>query len=234
MISIIIPLWNQSKKLDKCLESISRQTYENFEIIVVNDRSTDSLSKVMEKYKKIFGYKIEFYHNQKNHGAPYSRNKGFRLSKGEYVIFCDADLILKPYTLETMLDTLRNNPQASYVYTSFMYGFKKFKLWEFDENKLKEMPYIQSFTLIRREHFPKKGWDETLKKFQDWDLWLTMLDEGHKGKWINKYLFKVQSGGTMSSWLPSFFYKYFPFLKNVKKYKKAMEIIKNKHNLNQD
>ena len=234
MISIIIPLYNREKEIDRCLESIRKQSYENYEIIVVNDRSTDSLSRVMKKYKKIFGYKIEFYHNQVNHGAPYTRNKGFRFSKGEYVIFCDADLILKPYTLETMLDTLRNNPQASYVYTSFIYGFKKFKLWEFDENKLKEMPYIQSFTLIRREHFPKKGWDETLKKFQDWDLWLTMLGEGHKGKWINQYLFKVQSGGTMSSWLPSFFYKYFPFLKNVKKYKKAMEIIKNKHNLNQN
>ena len=232
MISIIITLYNRADKLDKCLMSISKQTYENYEIIVVNDRSTEGLSEVIKKYKKIFGYKIEFYHNQVNHGAPYSRNKGFRFSKGEYVIFCDADLILKPDTLEVMLDTLRNNPKASYAYTSFLYGFKKFKLWDFNEEKLKEMPYIQSFTLIRREHFPKVGWDESLKKFQDWDLWLTMLEEGHKGVWVNNYLFKVQGGGTMSSWLPSIFYKIFPFMKKVKKYREAEKIIKNKHNLN--
>lgn len=232
MISIIIPLYNQSDKILKCLESIATQTYVNYEIIIVNDRSSDKLSDVIRKTKNDFGIKIEWLHNIENHGAPYSRNKGFRKSKGGYLLFCDADVILRNDSLELMLDTLNNHPEASYVYPSFKYGRKLFKLWNFDADKLRQMPYIHSSALIRREHFPEKGWDESLKKLQDWDLWLTMLDEGHSGLWINEVLFQVDGGGhTMSSWLPSFAYKLMPFLPSVKKYKKAMEIVKRKHNI---
>ncbi len=231
MISIIIPIYNQANKLSACLESIKRQTYSNYEIIVVNDRSTDRLSKIISKYKKIFGYRIEFYHNQENHGAPYTRNKGFRYSKGEYVLFLDADSVLREDALEVMLDTLKIQTNASYVYPNHKFGMKKFRLFPFDAKKLKKMPYIHTSALLRREHFPKSGWDESLKRLQDWDLWLTFLEEGHTGFWIDKLLFKVSTGGTMSGWIPGFFYKFFPFLPKVKKYKKAVEIIKKKHGL---
>lgn len=233
MISIIIPLYNQAKKLDICLKSIQEQTYENFEIIVVNDRSTDRLSKTISKFKKEFGIKIEFMHNQENHGAPYTRNKGFRRSKGEFLIFCDADVDLHHEALELMLEALKENPEASYAYPSFKFGHKLFKLWPFDAEKLKQMPYIHSTALIRRAHFPKSGWDESLKRLQDYDLWLTMLEQGHKGVWVDKVLFQVQGGGhTMSSWLPSPCYKLCPFLPKVKRYKEAMAIVKEKHGLN--
>jgi glycosyltransferase involved in cell wall biosynthesis len=186
----------------------------------------------MEKYKKEFGIKIEFIHNTINHGAPYSRNKGFRKSRGEFLLFCDADIIFTANALETMHSVLQKNPSASYAYPSFRHGHKLFWLWEFDAEKLKQMPYIHSSALIRREHFPKNGWDENIKRLQDWDLWLTMLSEGHTGVWINKELFRIQGGGhTMSDWVPSFFYKAFPFLPAVKKYKMAAEVIKQKHRL---
>jgi len=58
-----------------------------------------------------------------------------------------------------------------------------------------------------------------------------MLEQWHSGIWIDQILFKVQTGGTISSWLPLFAYKIFPFLPSVKKYKKAIKIIKTKHNL---
>ena len=90
---------------------------------------------------------------------------------------------------------------------------------------------MHSASFIRREHFSSVGWDESIKKLQDWDLWLTMLEQGHTGIWIGQILFKAQTGGTMSSWLPSFAYKLFPFLPSVKKYKKAVKIIKKKHGL---
>src|SRR3989339_691196 len=203
MVSIIIPLYNQADKIKKCLLSIQNQTYQNYEIVVVNDRSTDELIKIIEWSKNEFGIKIEWMHNQENHGAPYSRNKGFRKSKGEFLLFCDADIILEPDALETML------------------------------KKLKQIPHIHSTAIIRREHFPMLGWDENITRFQDWDLWLTMLEEGHTGIWIDRVLFQIKGGGhTMSSWLPSFTYKWLPFLPGVKKYKKAMEIVKKKHKLN--
>ena len=84
---------------------------------------------------------------------------------------------------------LDENEDISYVYSSFKFRWKTFKLWEFNAEKLKEMPYIHTTSLIRREHFP--GFDPKLKRMQDWDLWLTMQEKGYKGKWINEVLFKT-------------------------------------------
>ena len=133
--------------------------------------------------------------------------------------------------LELMLKTLKDNPSASFCYSSFIWGHKKFKLWPFDAEKLKIMPYITTTSLIRLKDF--SGFDESLKKFQDWDLWLTMLYQGRTGVWIDKILFKMAVGGTqtMSNWLPALAYKLLPWLPQVKKYNKAMAIIKKKHNL---
>jgi hypothetical protein len=93
------------------------------------------------------------------------------------------------------------------------------------------MPYISSMSLVRTKDFPITGWDENLKKFQDWDLWLTIGEQRGKGIWIDQPLFSACANGTMSSWLPSFAYKFLPFLPTVMKYKKAVRLIKEKHGL---
>lgn len=231
MISIIIPVYNQANKLVKCLDSILNQTFKDFEIIIVNDGSTDNINEVIKDYKnklRATSYELRVV-SQENKGANSARNRGFVEAKGEYIIFCDADVIMEPDMLAIMLKALRDNPSASYAYSSFMWGKKLFKLWPFSAEKLLKMPYITTTTLIRREHFP--GFDEKLKRLQDWDLWLTMLEQGHTGVWINKVLFKVATGGTISLWLPSFAYKLFPLLPQVKKYKEAIAIIKEKHKI---
>ncbi len=230
MISIIIPVYNQAKKLAKCLESILNQTYQNFEIIIVNDGSSDNPGEIVEKYKRKFPNLKYFDHGQ-NRGAPAARNTGFKNSQGEYLFFCDADTVLIPEALNIFFNTLAKNSSVNYVYSNFYWGRKLFRQGKFDAQKLKKQPYIHTMSLIRREDFPINGWDESLKKFQDWDLWLTMLENGKTGIWIDQILFKVIPGGTISSWLPSFAYKLFPFLPEVKKYKKALAIIKAKHNL---
>jgi len=228
MISIIIPVYNQSDKLRQCLDSIIAQTYQNYEVIIVNDGSSEQLD-IKDFELKFKNFKLI---NQENKGSNAARNRGFKEAKGKYLLFCDADIIMQPNMLEAMVSTLDKNSQVSYVYSSFLWGKKLFQLWSFDSEKLKQMPYIHTTSLIKREHFPKSGWDENIKRLQDWDLWLTMLKNNYKGIWIDKILFRVQTGGTMSNWLPSFVYKILPFLPSVRKYKKAVKVIKEKHLLN--
>lgn len=228
LISIIIPAYNSAQTLPKCLEHIFNQTYKNIEIIAVNDGSTDNTQKILEKYQD----KIKII-TQENRGAPAARNRGFEISTGEYVIFVDADVNLKPDCLQKMRQTLQEHPEAAYAYSSFRWGWKKFKLWPFNPEKLKQMPYIHTTSLIRRQAFPTPGFDESLKRFQDWDLWLTMLEKECKGIWIPEILFTASTrGNTMSQWLPAFIYNHFPWLdkKRIKKYNQAKEIILKKHN----
>lgn len=222
-ISLIIPVYNAEKTLEKCLASIFDQTFKNFEIIAVNDGSTDNSQKILQGYRD----KITIV-KQKNLGAPAARNTGANLGIGKFIIFCDADAVLDPTLLEKMLKVLKKNPKASYVYSSFKFGQKTFTLWPFSRKKLRQQPYIHTTSLIRKNHFP--GFDKNLKRFQDWDLWLTMLDRGYYGKFIPEVLFKIKSGGTMSQWLPKTAYQ-LPFLDRVKKYKQAEKIIKLKHKL---
>ncbi|MDD2353839.1 MAG: glycosyltransferase family A protein [Patescibacteria group bacterium] len=232
MISVIIPLYNGEKTVIDTLQSLENQSFQDFEVIIINDGSTDDSEKVVADYlKKINSTRSYYFYNQANRGAPAARNHGFKKSQGEYVLFCDADAVLSPSALATMRQALEDNPEASYAYSSFNWGKKLFKLDEFNPERLKKMPYIHSLSLIRRQHFPASGWDESLKKFQDWDLWLAMLQDGHIGIWIPQVLFKIKTGGSMSSWLPAFAYRFFPFLKTVKKYKAAMKIIKQKYGL---
>lgn len=231
MISIIIPVYNGAKTLLNTIKSIENQTYRDFEVIIVNDGSTDNTRSLFENFVKTFKPVNDYYFiNQENKGAPAARNRGLKEARGKYLFFCDADAILKTNALEKMLVCLENELEASYAYSSFYWGNKLFKLWPFDAERLKKMPYIHTMSLIRRGAFPG-AWDESIKKLQDWDLWLTMLKNGHQGFFIEEALFKIKPGGTISSWLPAFAYKSFPFLPSVKIYKQAMKIIKNKHNL---
>jgi len=230
MISIIIPAYQHRKEIEECLKSIFHQTFKDYEIIVVNDGSTDNILEVLEKYKN----KIKII-SQENKGAAAARNVGYANSQGEFILFCDADVILKPEMLEKLLNALKNNPDKSYAYSSFKFGWKKFKCGEFDAEKLKKINYIHTSALIRREHFPK--FDESLKKFQDWDLWLTMLENNYYGIWMPKVLFKIKPRKTgISHWLPGFFYKC-PFKKLgicsqiINDYEKAKEIIYRKHQI---
>ena len=232
MISIIIPVYNQAQKLVKTLASIDQQTYQDYEVIIVNDGSRDQVDRVFANYYKNLDTENKYlFISQNNQGAPAARNRGAQEAHGEYLFFCDADAVIEPGALEIMLATLNSNPTASYAYPSFNWGKKLFKVGDLNPEKLKQSPCIHTMALIRRADFPAAGWDVNIKKLQDWDLWLTMLEQGHIGIWIPQVLFTVAPGGIISSWLPSFAYKLLPFLKEVKKYKNAVRIIKAKHGL---
>jgi hypothetical protein len=133
-----------------------------------------------------------------------------------------------------MLSALQNNPQASYAYSRFKFGWKKMKSHEFEPELLKKINYIDTTSLIRRADFPIGGFDESLKRFQDWDLWLTMLVNKKTGVFVPEVLFKKIVNGRrgISSWLPSFIFKLPWKTKKVLEYKKAKEVILKKHNSN--
>ena len=89
LVSVIVPVYNVEKYLDKCISSIIGQSYKNLQVLLVDDGSTDTSSQICDKYADN-DVRIAVYHNS-NHGPSYSRNFGFERSNGEYITFIDSD-----------------------------------------------------------------------------------------------------------------------------------------------
>ena len=232
LVSVVIPTYQHAGTIQACIDSVLAQSYKKIEVIVVNDGSTDNTEDVLATY----GERIIAIH-QKNQGSNPARNRGFAEASGEFIIFVDADVFMKPEMIATMVEKLEQHPEASFVYSSFKFGWKLFSSRPFSEQTLKKMNYVHTTSLVRREDFP--GFDNEIKRLQDWDVWLTMIESGKKGVWIDDVLFFVQIDGASrigSSWLPSFMYKipwhmigWKPL--QIKKYEDARQIIQRKHNL---
>lgn len=224
MIDVVIPVYNQARSLVRCLDALEAQTYRDFQVVIIDDGSTLDVAVPLASYH----YPIRL-RRQENRGASAARNRGAREGCAPFILFCDADGKLNTAALKTFHQTLNGNPDASFAYSSFYFGRKLFRLWPYDAVRLRHVPYIHTTSLIRREHF--LGFDETLSRFQDWDLWLTLAEHGRHGVWINEPLFQVASGGTMSTWLPTFAYRYLPWLPAVRRYVAAKALIQRKHGL---
>ncbi len=223
-IVVIIPTWNDRELLHRCFVSLAAQTFKDFEVIVVDDGSEPAI----ELRGTSDEVRVRLV-RQEHAGAPAARNRGARETQSEFLLFCDADVELQPYALERMARTLDAHLEASYAYSAFRFGWKKFSSFPFDAARLRRMPYIHTTALIRRAHFP--GFDESLKRFQDWDLWLTMLEAGHVGTYIPETLFTVRSGGTMSRWFPSFALRLPWKSSRVRAYEDAAGVIRKKHRI---
>lgn len=239
LISIIIPVYNHAHTLKKTIEDIFCQTYRPLEVIIVNDGSTDDFDKVADEciefvQKNFIGMgSMLSVLSQKNKGAPSARNLGFANSKGEYVIFWDADTLASPQMLEKLFTALQKNPLSAYAYSQFKFGWKVIKSQSFDAEKLKQVNYVDATSLVRRGALSAKPWDETLKRFQDWDLWLSLLAQGKTGVFVPEVLFGKVVGGRVgiSNWMPSFIYKLPWKTKRVQKYEEAKQIVLKKHGL---
>ena len=121
-VSVIIPMYNAEKYIGECLDSILAQTFKNFEVIVVDDCSTDNSPAIVENYREKFGGRLKFSRMDKNSGKPsLPRNKGLSISRGEYIYFMDNDDLITPTALEELY-TRAKNYDADVVYCEKYYA----------------------------------------------------------------------------------------------------------------
>jgi glycosyltransferase involved in cell wall biosynthesis len=133
---------------------------------------------------------VEIIINDNEGGAPKKRNDGFKKATQEFVMFCDDDILLPANYIQTLLDALKKHLECDFAYPGYhgivlhpethpMHGNFEIPAIHFDANALKYGNYISTMTLVRRDKFPM--FDESLKRLQDWDIWLTMVERGSKG-----------------------------------------------------
>ena len=125
LVSIIVPIYNTAKYLPKCLDSILNQTYQNLEIILVDDGSTDDSGTIAKNYAKKDS-RIKVIH-QENAGQSSARNLGLKKSTGEYISFIDSDDTIAKTFVEKLLQPYLKNPNISLTVCGLRYNWLKTK-----------------------------------------------------------------------------------------------------------
>ncbi|WP_175640176.1 glycosyltransferase family 2 protein [Metabacillus schmidteae] len=141
LVSIIVPIYNSERFIDKTITSIVNQTYKNIEIILLDDGSTDNSLNIMKKYEKQDGRIKVFSH--KNQGQSFTRNKGIEISSGEFLVFVDSDDWLDKHFVEKMYTEISKTNSEIIVCDYYIHY----------SNKLKEMAYNYSKDIVGEEAF---------------------------------------------------------------------------------
>jgi len=124
-VSIIIPHYNYSDYIWQCLDSIFKQKYKKFEVIIVDDFSQEEeynkMFKIVNEYSQSIKTNIIISRNDKNLGLTLTRNEGVKKSQGEFILFLDPDDNIDEYFLSKTVKTLRENPEIGFAYVNTMY-----------------------------------------------------------------------------------------------------------------
>jgi len=190
-ISVIIPTYNSASYLPEAIESVLAQTYENYEIIVIDDGSTDNTKEVVVPYlDQIVFLQIE------NGGPAKARNHGIRYSIGDYVAFLDADDIWYPIKLDRQMTLFKKNPQYGLMYSDVSYArtyssqkgrtfhsyCKHVKEGRIFSELLHECFIALSSVIVKRDCLERVGlFDENCELWQGYDLWLRIAFENQIG-----------------------------------------------------
>lgn len=189
LVSVIIPCYNKERYIERTLASVLEQTYANFEVVVVDDCSTDQSWRVVQSFvEKDSRFKAE--RNKVNKGGDYCRNRGFTLSKGEYVIFLDGDDWLAKDCIADRLAEMEAEENSKYdmiVFPSISYkGGRLFNYVALRNEKdalvgflRQDSPWQTMMPIWRREAFARLGgFDEDFPRLQDVEMFSRALIEG--------------------------------------------------------
>lgn len=180
-VSIIIPVFNGESFIRRAIESCLSQDYDNVEIIVIDDGSTDGTATIIESYVKSSAVRYVYQQNAERSAA---RNHGVRISNGEYIQFLDADDELLPAKIKTQVTILKTDPTLAAVYsaTSFQENGRKIKqLFYKPKKSIVEEMILTNFIPINSLLFRKDAlfdFDESIRLLEDWKLLLQVLAEG--------------------------------------------------------
>jgi glycosyltransferase involved in cell wall biosynthesis len=156
-------------------------------VVVPNRMGEEPMVTIKSLYQQFFTDFDIIIINDLNRNANEARNAGFKLVHTPYVLFSDNDINWHPMALKWMYDFLEECPDFSYCWGSYEMGGKMFcnRYWNRDE--LLKHNYISTMTMVRTLDHP--GFDPKIRRLQDWDVWLTMLQEGKRGEYIDKMIF---------------------------------------------
>ncbi len=208
MVSIIIPAYNAECYIKQCFESIIKQTYKNFEIIVVDDCSKDNTFKILQAYSDKYEF-IKVYKNDVNMGVSKTRNFALSQATGDYIAFLDIDDMWENTKLEEQILLIENNPDIKFTYTGSAFINENGEKMNYVMSVPEKVSYKQllkqnviscSSVLIKKDLISgiKMKYDYT---HEDFVMWLEVLQKEKYAYGINKPLliYRISSNSKSSN-----------------------------------
>ncbi|MBE7036491.1 MAG: glycosyltransferase family 2 protein [Ruminococcaceae bacterium] len=178
LVSIIMPSYNTAEYIKNSIESVLNQTYTNWELIIVDDCSTDSTDEVMACFND---ERIRYIKNEKNSGAAVSRNRALREAKGKWIAFLDSDDLWEAEKLEKQIRFMK---ETGYKFTYTDYRIQLNGTWlpyvytgpdKVNERKMKNYCYFSTITVMYDREYVGLIQIEPVKKNNDYAMWLKII-----------------------------------------------------------
>ncbi len=208
-VSVIIPTHNRRAMLLEAINSVLIQTFQDFEILVVDDGSTDG---TREAVGNIPDLRVRYFY-QKNAGRSAARNRGLAESRGEFVAFLDDDDLFLPHKLEVQVRELDADPEVGLVVGGWQKIDEKGNVLEEIAPKfcaldpeawLLDCPFIIHAPLVREIWVERaSGFDRDFEPNEDWGFWLWLAHAGCRMKWIEGRVccYRIYSGNSMPAYV---------------------------------
>lgn len=201
-ISVLMPVYNAQRFLKRAIESVLAQTFTNFELLIINDGSTDKSVSIIESFQDP---RIRLVHNQKNSGVIHTLNMGILLAQGKYIARMDADDICFPERFEKQVSYLELHPETAVLASRIIQinaDEDELSHWDMDFKVLtREQIYIASAkanciahpsVMMRRAIAQIYLYNKKQKGSEDWDLWMRLLSDGQHIDKLPQYLLKYR------------------------------------------
>ena len=207
-VSVIIPTFNCAVYIAKAITSVLSQSYDDYEIIVLDDGSTDGTEEVVSRLSRKL-----IYHYQPNHGLSNARNCAVSISNGEFIAYLDADDMWLPRKLEYQIGYMDAHPECGLVHSDVLYVDEKDQLIQLDMSQIKRRSVLAQGDCLsdlltgclfqvpsvmeRRVCFNSiSGFDERFKRVEDYLHWIKLQLNGYPFGYINKPLamYRIRHG----------------------------------------
>src|SRR3989344_2856340 len=211
LVSVIIPTYNARSYILEAVDSALAQDYENIEVIVINDGSTDDTEEILRPYVESNQIK---YFVQENKGLAATRNRGVSLSSGEFIAFLDADDLFLKEKIGEQVEVFLKNKEVGICYSGLIHftdeESRKFFIHRYNDHRPRDIfldllskQFINPSTvMIRKAVFREHGFfDESLRFSEDWDLWLRLAYDGIGFFYLDKLLtyYRIRNLNNLSS-----------------------------------
>ncbi|MBT3413242.1 MAG: glycosyltransferase [Candidatus Jacksonbacteria bacterium] len=193
-VSILIPCYNQKDVIEQTLQSALAQTYENIEIIISDDASTDNTPQILQDWQARYPQKLKVFLHTENLGVTQNHTRGLQECTGDFIAFLDGDDLFLPEKLEKQINYMLSEPDCTISYhnvdvfdsatgnTLYLWA-ERFGTRQGDIRDLVRYGnYLPAVgVIVKRKDLPINGYDKRINVYSDWFLWLCVLGNG-KGK----------------------------------------------------